>query len=108
MELFGIEPGAFAAIQSPRSPTILGLSRCPGCSALFDTEAVHTVDFGVASPWWRAAVADSYPVCPRCYVESEADDRLREWCVSRALAWWTMNEELLRYRRLEVPPTIVV
>ena len=84
------------------------MARCPGCRALLTGNA-HAVDFGHSSVWWRAAVADGYPVCPRCYVESEVDDRLRERCVRRALAWWTMNEELRRYRAaLTLLPAIVV
>jgi len=107
VELFGIEPGAFAAMQSPRSATVLPMHRCPVCRALLP-EAAHAADFGHPSVWWRAAVADSYPLCPRCYVESELDDRLRERAVAGALRWWVMDQELQRYRRLEVAPVIVV
>jgi len=83
------------------------MQRCPGCRVVLDDSA-HTVDFGHSSPWWRAAVADGYPVCARCYVESEADDRLRERCVRRALAWWTMNDLLRRFRAAEAPVNVVV
>jgi len=87
--------------------TVLPLTRCPGCRARL-TEAVHTVDFGHPSVWWRAAVADGYPVCARCYIESEADDRLRERCVARALRWWEMNQTLRRFRAADISADIVV
>jgi hypothetical protein len=83
------------------------MQRCPGCRALL-TGAVRTVDFGVSSPWWRAACADGYPLCPRCYVESETDDRLRERCVARALVWWTMNDLLRRFRAADISADLVV
>lgn len=86
--------------------TVLPLTRCPGCRALL-TGDIHAVDFGHPSPWWRSAVADGYPVCPRCYIESEADDILRERCVRGALRWWEMNETLRRYRAAEFTPTFV-
>jgi len=79
--------------------TVLPMTRCPGCRAILDEEAVHTLDFGHESPNWRACVADAYPVCPRCYVESEADDILRQRCVRRALRWWEMDQLLKAYRR---------
>jgi hypothetical protein len=88
-----------------RAATILGLVRCPGCRVLLDDSA-RPVSFEHPSRWWRMMVADSFPTCPRCYVESEADDRLRERCVRRALAWWEMNETLRRYRAAEVTPIV--
>ena len=89
-----------------RAGTVLPLTRCPGCWLLLDDSA-RGVDFEHPSKWWRMMVSDSFPVCPRCYVESEADDRLRERCVRAALRWWEMNQALTRYRRLEVAPVIV-
>ena len=80
-----------------QAATVLPMQRCPGCRALLPG-VVYAVDFEHPSPWWRMMVADGYPLCPRCYVESEADDRLRARCVARALAWWTMNQALRRYR----------
>jgi hypothetical protein len=83
------------------------MERCPGCRARLDDSA-RPVDFEHPSKSWRMMVADSFPLCARCYVESEADDRVRERAVAGALRWWVMDQELQRYRRLEVPSAIVV
>jgi len=86
--------------------TVLPLTRCPGCWVIL-TEAAYSVDFGHSSPWWRAAVADSLPVCAKCSIEIETDETLLGRCINGALAWWTMNEELRRYRAAEVTPSVV-
>ncbi len=90
-----------------QAATVLPMQRCPGCRALLDDSA-RPVSFEHPSKWWRMLVADSFPVCARCYVESEVDDRLRERCVRRALAWWVMDQALRRFRTADTPAGIVV
>ena len=90
-----------------QAPTVLPMERCPGCRARL-TEAVYTAEFGHPSVWWRRIVSDGYPVCARCYVESETDDVLRERCVRRALWFWEMDQVLRRFRAADIPADIVV
>ncbi len=78
-----------------QAATVLPMQRCPGCGRLLDGTA-RTMDFPVASQWWRALVGDAYPLCPDCHVQR--DSSLLKRAAMTAVNWWVMDRELRLHR----------
>lgn len=98
--------------------TVLPMARCPGCRQLLQADAVQ-VEFRKPSIWWRATVADCYPLCldcaPRLIVHPVdgverarmEDDPFRDKVEMVAFEWWALNHEL-EWLRGEHPACIRV
>jgi|CXWL01.1.fsa_nt_gi hypothetical protein len=70
--------------------TTLPMERCPGCRCVL--EFPIQIPFRHPSALWRAAVADSFPVCLDCSLRMEGD--FRDHCETTAAEWWVMNQEI--------------